>query len=152
MEVINPQKVFTEYRDKVTKVSPIKGRKYTMTHSDETADLFVTVGLNYAEDRIDKIRDEVKLEWIEEDGKLILYGEVLIDGEGISGNERIRNNIFMKEMPLALQSVRYGDRELFKNNEHLDCAIILIHFKSDIPKYDRVCNFGSMEMYRVYLV
>ncbi|MEG2109396.1 MAG: staygreen family protein [Clostridium sp.] len=152
MEVINPQKVFTEYRDKVTKVSPIKGRKYTMTHSDETADLFVTVGLNYAEDRIDKIRDEVKLEWIEEDGKLILYGEVLIDGEGISGNERIRNNIFMKEMPLALQSVRYGDRELFENNEHLDCAIILIHFKSDIPKYDRVCNFGSMEMYRVYLV
>ncbi|MEG2740020.1 staygreen family protein [Clostridium sp.] len=152
MEVINPQKVFTEYRDKVTKVSPIKGRKYTMTHSDETADLFVTVGLNYAEDKVSKIRDEVRLEWVEEEGKLILYGEVLIDGEGISGNERIRNNIFMKEMPLALQSVRYGDRELFKNNEHLDCAIILIHFKSDIPKYDRVCNFGSMEMYRVYLV
>ncbi|MEG1481326.1 staygreen family protein [Clostridium sp.] len=152
MEVINPQKVFTEYRDKVTKVSPIKGRKYTMTHSDETADLFVTVGLNYAEDKVSKIRDEVRLEWVEEEGKLILYGEVLIDGEGISGNERIRNNIFMKEMPLALQSVRYGDRELFENNEHLDCAIILIHFKSDIPKYDRVCNFGSMEMYRVYLV
>ncbi|MGL4572415.1 MAG: staygreen family protein [Clostridium sp.] len=152
MEVINPKKVFTEYRGKVTKDSPIKGRKYTMTHSDETADLFVTVGLNYAEDKVSKIRDEVRLEWIEEDGKLILYGEVLIDGEGISGNERIRNNIFMKEMPLALQSVRYGDRELFKNNEQLDCAIILIHFKSDIAKYDRVCNFGSMEMYRVYLV
>ena len=144
----NKDTVFTEFRDNVSKCEPIIGRKYTLTHSDTTGDLFVTIGLNYARDKFCKFRDEVILEWKNDDGNKILYGKVLIDGDGIFGSEKIRNRIFMAEMPLALQAIRYGDREFFKINEELDDAVVLIHFKSDNPHYDKVCNFGNMNMYK----
>ena len=129
----NKDKVFTEFRDNVSKCEPVIGRKYTLTHSDTTGDLFVTIGLNYARDKFCKFRDEVIL---------------LIDGDSIFGSEKIRNRIFMAEMPLALQAIRYGDREFFKINEELDDAVVLIHFKSNNPHYDKVCNFGNMNMYK----
>lgn len=144
----NKDKVFTEFRDDVSKYEPTIGRKYTLTHSDTTGDLFVTIGLNYARDKFGEFRDEVILEWKEDDENKILYGKVLIDGDGIFGNEKIRNRIFMREMPLALQAIRYGDREFFKINEELDESVVLIHFKSNNPNYDKVCNFGNMKMYK----
>ena len=54
----------------------------------------------------------------------------------------------MAEMPLALQAIRYGDREFFKINEELDDAVVLIHFKSNDSHYDKICNFGNMNMYK----
>ena len=144
----NKDKVFTEFRDGVSKYEPILGRKYTLTHSDTTGDLFVTIGLNYARDKFGEFRDEVILEWKDEDGNKILYGKVLIDGDGIFGSEKIRNRIFMTEMPLALQAIRYGETEFFRINEELDDSVVLIHFKSNDPYYDKVCNFGNMNMYK----
>ena len=58
MERFNPDKLFVEFRD-VTPTYPLLGRKYTQTHSDVTADLFVTIGLRYAFDKINPTRDEV---------------------------------------------------------------------------------------------
>lgn len=63
MGKLNPEKLFVEYRPGVTATEPVMGRKYTLTHSDETADLFLTIGLEYAYDKINKMRDEVLAEW-----------------------------------------------------------------------------------------
>ena len=40
-----PEKLFVEYKDKVDIDTKNKDRKYTLTHSDETADLFLTIGM-----------------------------------------------------------------------------------------------------------
>ena len=56
---LDPYKVFVQYRDKMIPYKPVMGRKYTITHSDTTAQLFVFVSENYAEDQITKMRDEV---------------------------------------------------------------------------------------------
>ena len=61
MKKIDPSKVHAELRDRVSPISPILDRKYTVTHSDETADLFVTIGRHYADDKIGPTRDEVLL-------------------------------------------------------------------------------------------
>jgi hypothetical protein len=53
---LNPQKVFVQYRDTMKPYEPVMGRKYTITHSDTTAELFVFVAQNYAKDQITKMR------------------------------------------------------------------------------------------------
>ncbi len=66
MEKLNPEKLYVEFRDGVTATDPVIGRKYTLTHSDVTADLFLTIGLEFAFDQINRMRDEVLAEWKED--------------------------------------------------------------------------------------
>ncbi len=46
MRELNPQKVFVQYRDIMKPYEPVMERKYTITHSDITAELFVFVAEN----------------------------------------------------------------------------------------------------------
>ena len=52
MKRLNPDKLSVEYRGQLTPTAPIRPRKYTLTHSDTTGELFLTVGPTYAEDKI----------------------------------------------------------------------------------------------------
>lgn len=139
--------IFTEFRYPMTASGPLARRKYTLTHSDETGDLFVTIAAQYAEDKITPMRDEVRLEWTYLGAHPILFGEVAIDGKGISGDAQIRNTIFKREMPIALQSIRYGDRTFFETNPHLDQTPILIYFNSSNPNYNKLYSFGTIGDY-----
>lgn len=147
MKNLSPSKVFVQYRDKMRPNNPVTNRKYTITHSDTTAELFVFVSENYAEDKIADMRDEVRITWLHNEKGIVLIGSVLIDGEGIVGNEYIRNKIFYDEMPTALQALRQADRFLFDNYPYLDTAPIYIHFVSSNPKYDKTYNFGYIGDY-----
>ena len=149
MKRFNTNKVNTEYRDNVTYESPIKDRKYTVTHSDTTGELFVTIGLEYATDKINSMRDEVLIELIKIGTNTFFYGEVLVTGDGIKGNAKTRNDIFIKEMPTALKAIRYGDRDFFEEYPELDDKHIYIQFKSINPKYDKLRGFGTMKMYKL---
>lgn len=60
---LNPDKLHVEFRPGVTMTEPVNGRKYTLTHSDITADLFLTIGLQFAYDKVNTMRDEVLAEW-----------------------------------------------------------------------------------------
>ncbi len=148
MKRIDTNKVFTQYRDIVTPTYPLKNRKYTMTHSDITGDLFVTVALVYADDLITSMQDQVLLHWIKTNEALVLYGKVIIDGSGALGNPDIRNKIFIKELPTALQAIRYGDRFLFNKYPTLDNSKILIKFISSDPNYNKLYSFGNIGMYQ----
>ena len=131
MKKIDPSKVHAELRDRVSPISPILDRKYTVTHSDETADLFVTIGRHYADDKIGPTR-----------------GEVLIAGDEITGNAKMRSEIFEREMPIALQAIRYADWRLFQAKPDLDELPILIWFRSSEPEYNKLYDFGTMSEYR----
>lgn len=149
MKKINPDKVYAEYRDDIDKASPVKERKYTVTHSDTTGNLFVTIGLEYAKDKLTSMRDEVLLEWRIHPKKSMLYGKVLVDGEGVEGSPFIRNMIFKKEMGTALQAVRYADRALFEKYPDLDKLPIYIDFISSSPEFNKLNYFGNMQRYRI---
>lgn len=73
MSDFNPDKLSVEFRKGVTTTEPIIPRCYTLTHSDITAELFLTIGLTYAYDKIDNnMRDEVLGQWIKKRRKLSL--------------------------------------------------------------------------------
>ncbi len=148
MRELNPQKVFAQYRDIMKPYEPIMSRKYTITHSDTTAELFVFVAENYAEDQITRMRDEVRVAWEQNENGLVLIGSVLVDGEGIIGNAYIRNKIFYNEMPTALQALRQADRFLFDKEPNLDNTPIYIHFISSNPVYNITYNFGVIGIYK----
>ncbi len=148
MRELNPQKVFAQYRDIMKPYEPIMSRKYTITHSDTTAELFVFVAENYAEDQITRMRDEVRVAWEQNENGLVLIGSVLVDGEGILGNAYIRNKIFYNEMPTALQALRQADRFLFDKEPNLDNTPVYIHFISRNPVYNKTFNYGVIGLYK----
>lgn len=137
MRELNPQKVFVQYRDIMKPCEPVMSRKYTITHSDTTAELFVFVAENYAEDQITRMRDEVRVAWEQNEKGLALIGSVIVDGKGVKENSHIRNKIFYNEMPTALQALRNADRFLFDKEPNLDNAPVFIHFISSNSAYDK---------------
>ena len=148
MKKIDRGKVNVEFRDGVMPLGPICERKYTMTHSDETADLFVTIGNEYAMDKMNELRDEVLLTFEYTPRGIVLAGEVIVDGRGISGDAETRNGIFARELSTALQAIRYADDEFFKVNPALDDIPIYIWFRSDDPVYNKLYDYGTMSEYK----
>jgi hypothetical protein len=144
---LNPDKVYVEFRNGVTVTSPIVGRKYTLTHSDVTADLFLTIGLEFAYDKINAMRDEVLAEWRTNQGFPFLYVYVYVDGQFGPAVSAVRNAVFRRELPLALEAIRYGDRKFFAAHSELDNAPIWIHFDSTNPVYNRFEYWGTPNDY-----
>lgn len=148
MREVNPLKVFVQYRDIMKPYDPVIGRKYTITHSDTTAELFVFVARNYAEDQITAMRDEVRVAWEQYQNGFALIGSVIVSDNDVVGNAYIRNGIFYKEMPTALQALRQADRFLFDKEPWLDNTPIFIHFISSNPAYDKIYDFGDIGNYK----
>ena len=113
MKRLNPDKLYVEFRTGVTMTEPVIGRKYTLTHSDITADLFLTIGLQFAYDKVNAMRDEVLAEWRMNHGSPFLYVYVYVDGKFGPVVSAVRDKIFRRELPLALEAIRYGDRKFF---------------------------------------
>ena len=66
-----PEKLNVNYKDKISTSSTLIPRKYTLTHSDESGELFLSIGSKYDLDQIDKNnRDEVLGSW-EKDENII---------------------------------------------------------------------------------
>ena len=60
-----PDKLEITLIDPVTENGPVEGRKYTLTHSDETGMLFLDIGNVYNYSAIDQdLRDEVLGRWL----------------------------------------------------------------------------------------
>ncbi|TLS36145.1 hypothetical protein FCL54_17105 [Pseudalkalibacillus caeni] len=150
MHEFDPAKLTVEFRSGVSLESPLAGRKYTLTHSDQTGQLFLTIAPYFAEDKIDKkSRDEVLAEWCILNGKFVLFCYCYIGGVEMGETAAaLRFDIFQKELPLALKAIRYGDSGLFLSNPELDFATILIRFESAFPQYRMVQYWGQPADYR----
>lgn len=148
MKTLNPEKLYVEFRPGATMTEPVLGRKYTLTHSDITANLFLTIGLQFAYDKVNIMRDEVLAEWRIYNGNLFLFVYVYIDGQFGPAISAVRNAIFRHELPLALEAIRYGDRRLFISHPDLDIAPIWIHFDSISPEYNQFENWGTPNDYK----
>ena len=108
--MFDPKMLSIEFRNGITDEKPIEGRKYTLTHNDDTGELFLTVALAYAYDKINSsARDEVFGVWKRGNNRFILKIYLYVDGN--QGREEAikRDRIFRKELPLALAAIAYGE-------------------------------------------
>ncbi|MFF5996090.1 staygreen family protein [Lysinibacillus sp. KU-BSD001] len=151
MSKFNPEKLSVEYKHGVTATEPVIPRRYTLTHSDVTGDLFLTMGTHYAWDKIDPtMRDEVLGEWKTNGGFLYYCVYVYIDqGEHDQNTAAKRIAIFRRELPLALTAIRYGDRFLFDAYPHLNHAPIIVNYMSAYPQFARQENRGTFQSFSI---
>lgn len=149
MSKFNPSNLSVTFLPPATPFKPVDERKYTMTHSDETGELFLTVGYCYDESAIDpKFRDEVLAEWIPRMGQYVLSGKVYVSGgEYDEQYAKIRFMIFQRELNLALTSIVYGDRALYQYYPWLLDSPIYIQFESVFPLYNQMLYFGTPRQY-----
>lgn len=147
MQEFSPNRVWLQYRNNISNCMPVMGRMYTMTHSDETADLFVVAGKRVATDRIEDLRDEVIFWWGKRKNCLVLYGEVLVELDRDRKNAEMRNQIFTREMPKAIAAVRVADQLFFEAHPELDNANVYIYYRSCFSQYNRVMDYGAIGTY-----
>ncbi|SES68645.1 Staygreen protein [Oceanobacillus limi] len=129
-------------------LQPIIGRKYTLTHSDATAELFLDVGYVFNVQAINpKMRDEVLGEW-QYDCHFVFVGHAYVDnGEFSKEVTNTRFHIFQKEMPTAIRGMMNGDQAFFSNYPYLLHAPISIYFHSTYTEYNQVFFYGTPRQY-----
>ena len=134
MSRLTPSQLHVRFAPGAATDGPVIPRRYTLTHSDATGELYLTVGTGYDREQISGIytrlmRDEVLAEWnVDEEPSLHVYCHV--SGGLAFGPAGWRYGIFRHELPLVLEAFRYGDRELYAAHPDLDAAPILVHFRS----------------------
>lgn len=123
---------------------PLVPRCYTLTNSEATGELFLTIGAAYDLEALStwQIRaqaDEALGEWVLEPGedgsespKLVVHRR--IQGGFWYGSAPRRIDNLQTEMPGVLQAMRYGDRAYLNAHPELDAAPVegRLHFRRGI--------------------
>jgi hypothetical protein len=154
MSHLRPQKLHVRFAEGAAPDGPPAPRRYTLTHSDTTGDLFLTVGSAYDKQQIAGLytrlmRDEVLAEWREDEDGPALHVFCHVSGGLAFGLAGWRYAIFRQELPLVLEAFRYGDREFIEAHPELDGAHIRVHFHSSRRRYHRLERWGTPANYRL---
>ena len=153
MKRLNPEKLHVTYLTGATPEDMCLPRRYTLTHSDRTGELFLSIGNQYNIKQISKLytrlmRDEVLTELCNDGVNLQFKIYCHVSGGFVFGTAKWRYNILQSELPLVIEAIRYGDRTLFEQNPSLDETPIMVHFQSNKNRYNKVENWGIMAEYR----
>jgi len=153
MSRFRPEKLHIDYLSGVTLEAPATPRRYTLTHSDLTGDLFLSIGADYNRKQISGLytrvmRDEVLAEWKEDEDGLALHVYCHVSGGLVFGRANWRESIFRSEMPLVLETIRHGDSRFFEANPELDESPIFIHFQSSKRNHSKIEAWGTPADFR----
>ena len=152
MRRLNPEKLHVRYLASTLPKKLNLPRRYTLTHSDISGNLFLSIGNEYDTKQISGLytrlmRDEILAELVEEEAGLTLKVYCHVSGGFVLGTAKWRYNIFHHELPLFLEAIGYGDRTAFNQNPDLDSTPVLIHFKSTDQRFNKVENWGAISDY-----
>jgi hypothetical protein len=149
---MDPEKLHLKYTGGSDYQGPTNPRRYTLTHSDKTGDLFLSIGTEYDQEAISGwytrlMRDEVLAEFLIEDKGPELHVYCHVSGGLVVGSASWRYQIFKHHLPDVLQAMRYGDAGFFQANPQFDFSPITIHFHSTRRKYNRIEDWGLVRDY-----
>lgn len=152
MSNLDKEKLHVSCKESLEPEKEFIPRKYTLTHSDKTGDLFLTVDCDYDYEQISSLytrfmRDEVVAEWKKDQDQYRLHVYVHVSGGLVFGWASMRYRIFQHHMPLVLKTIRNGDYRLFELFPELDQSPIFIHFESNRKKYNKIERFGILKDY-----
>ena len=147
-----PEKLHVKFLPGMSPDSVETPRYYTLTHSDATGDLFLSIGRCYDTKQTSKLytrlmRDEVLALLAGDRDQLALNVHCHVSGGLIIGGARWRYEIFCSELSLPLEAIRYGDRAFFELTPQHDRIPVLVHFKSTNEKYNKIENWGTLADY-----
>lgn len=149
---LHPEKLDVNFEDDIDRDTIDLPRKYTLTHSDSTGELYLTIGREFDKRQISGLytrfmRDEVLAEWKNEGEKLSLHIYCHVSGGLIFGRSGWRERIFRRELPLVLETIRYGDGRLFEANLDLESSRIFVHLR--MSGKEVIEDWGTPHDYRI---
>ncbi len=152
MKELDPQKLHVTFQGEAMADKLSLPRRYTLTHSDFTGDLFLTIGSDYDRKQIAGLytrwmRDEVLAELKRDGADMVLHVYCHVSGGLVFGSAHWRNEILHHHMRMVLEALRYGDGKLVTAHPEFDHATVTVHFKSNRKRYDRVENWGLVQAY-----
>ncbi|TFH37818.1 MAG: hypothetical protein E4G99_01450 [Anaerolineales bacterium] len=153
MSELIPAKLHTHFVPPTQATSPRHPRWYTLTHSDRTGDMFLTIAAEIDQQQIAGwytrlMRDEVVAEWQYEAGRASLNVHCHVSGGLIVGGGAWRVAIFRGHMSLVLEAFRHGDRAMFQENPELDQAQVWVHFHARQKELNLVEPCGVLGDYK----
>jgi hypothetical protein len=153
MTHLNPNLVHVQFIDGADETGPLSPRAYTLTHSDVTGELFLTIGKEINFPQIKGIytrlmRDEVLAGW-ELPNPTTLHVFCHVSGGLVFGTASMRYSIFRYHMPMVLEAFCYGDRILLKEYPELAKGRVVVHFIARQNRYDQDEVWGVLEDYKV---
>ena len=157
MSRLDPAKLHVQFAAGVTPKGPLTPRRYTLTHSDSTGDLFLTIAPRVHQNQISGwytrlMRDEVLAEWQESEDGPALHVFCHVSGGLVFGTADMRYDIFKRELSLVLEAFRFGDGGLFEAQPELDRAPIWILFHSTDRRYHKRERWGTPADYRARIL
>ena len=152
MKRLNPDKLHVTHLPGADRDGPLSPRRYALTHSDVTGRLFLSIGAEYDGKRISHwytrlMRDEVLAEWDRENDVPCLTVHCHVSGGVAFGWASMRNGIFRRELPLALEAIRFGDRPLIGAHPEMDEAVVRVRFHATQARYDVKEDWGRLKDY-----
>lgn len=152
MRHLNPEKLHVTHLTGADQAGPLSPRRYTLTHSDLTGELFLSIGRDYDRVALSQwytrlMRDEVLAEWGVGNDNPSLMVHCHVSGGAVFGWAGMRNRILHREMPLALEAIRFGDRLFVQAHPDLDTAVVWVRFHAAQTRYDVKENWGRLSDY-----
>ena len=152
MKRLQPAKLHVQLASGTRVEGPVTPRRYTLTHSDASGDLYLAIGPAYDEAQVSGwytrlMRDEVLAEWRADPAGPALHVHCHVSGGIVIGRAGWRDRILRHELSLVLEVLRYGDRGLYASHPDLDEAPVIVHFHAAQARYDRVENWGTPAAY-----
>jgi hypothetical protein len=153
MTHLNPDLLHVQFIHGCNETGPLIPRAYTLTHSDLTGELFLTIGKEIHSSQIEGIytwimRDEVLAEW-ELSGPATLHVFCHVSGGLVLGTARMRYNIFRYHLPMVFEAFGYGDRALLEEHSALAQARIVVHFMARQKRFNKDEMWGVLDDYHI---
>ena len=152
MTQLNTSLLRVQFIDGANETGPISPRAYTLTHSDVTGELFLTIGKEINLHQIEGIytrimRDEVLAEW-ELSKPATLHVFCHVSGGLVFGTASMRYSIFRYHMPMVLEAFCYGDRILLIKYSELAKGKVVVHFIARQKRYNHDEIWGVLDDYQ----
>jgi hypothetical protein len=153
MSDLKPEKQHVTYQGGASEKDLSLPRCYTLTHSDRTGELFLTIGPEFDRRQISGwytrlMRDEALAELRQEGQAFALHIHVHVSGGLALGSARMRDDILHHHMPLVIEAIAFADRRIFSSRPELMKTRVWVHYVSNREKYDRVEDQGTIDAYK----
>ena len=150
--MLEASKLHVKFGEGARPDGPLYPRRYTLTHSDRTGDLFLTIGADYDRRALRALqvrleRDEVLGEWIRtDDGPSLTLHMTAQGGVPIFGTAAMRRTIFRHYRSLVLDALGYADRALSEAHPELEGAPVVacFHWRRGRREDERWGVWGDM--------
>lgn len=132
--MLDEAKLHVKLAEGARRDGPLAPRRYTLTHSDRSGDLYLTIGADYDRAALRALqvrleRDEVLGEWIvTEHGPRLDLHMTAQGGLPFFGTARMRCAIFRHYREMVLEALQRGDRGLREAHPEVAGAPIVACF------------------------